>query len=238
MNQDLYSQLVNVKTGGKMKGTKEQGIGLGQPAANEKYSLDTQCLSKKNIMIDILPCVYSVVHPEVREVNIQLYNDWERTVFLSALEFMVVFNIKLKIVDHQTSPDDWSRPETQIPHFEPDLASLVVFGSSQAKHLSTDNQRGRYGQGFQSKSRSKGKRLPMRTKAQRLLMQHYERVKQAMLLGLDTRRVVFFQRGALPQPIGAKDGSEVKQGLRGFMSELNNYTNSKKKRTLDEISNL
>lgn len=243
----MYARLVNVKSGSKMRSAKEQEAALsGQPAANEKYSLDTQCLSKRNILIDILPCVYSIVHPEVREVNIQLYNEWERTVFVSALEFMVVFNIKIKISDRQAA-GDFSSFETHVPQFEPDLASLVVFGSSQAKHLTHDYNRGRYsgslGHASQSKGRPKGKRLPMRHKAQRLLMQNYERIKQAMLIGLDTRRVIFLQRGAPQPPAGAKgaaDGTAVKQGLRGFMTELQSrpLTNTKKKRTLDEITSL
>lgn len=63
-----------------------------------------------------------------------------------------------------------------------------------------------------------------------------------MLIGLDTRRVLFAQRGVVPKlPAAAHEaGGEVKQGLRGFMVDLQSrpMTNTKKKRTLDEISAL
>lgn len=69
VNQDLYARLINLKTASRST-TKDQEAALGQLKTNEKYSLDTQCLSKKNILIDILPCVYQIVHPQVREINI------------------------------------------------------------------------------------------------------------------------------------------------------------------------
>ena len=92
--------------------------------------------------------------------------------FLSALEFMVIFNIKLKIVDHEAPVEDLNHLEFDIPRLEPDLASLVVFGSSAPSHLSNNYQRVRQSvsQGPQSKGRSKAKRLPMRRKAQVLIM--------------------------------------------------------------------
>jgi len=37
-----------------------------------------------------------MIHPEVREINIQLFNQQEKDIFLKAIEFMVLFDIKLK----------------------------------------------------------------------------------------------------------------------------------------------
>lgn len=138
-----------------------------QPTTNEKYSLDTQCLSKRNILIDILPSVYQIIHPNVRETNILLFTDWERTVFLVALEFMVVFNIKLRIGDQYGPVEDLGNLEGGAPRFEPDLPSLVVFGSAVPSHLLDYHQRGRpgFGHASQSKSRTKDGRLPMRHQA-------------------------------------------------------------------------
>lgn len=50
-------------------------------------------------MLDILPSVYLMIHPEVRECNIQLFNPKEKEVFLQALELMVMFDIKIKLQD-------------------------------------------------------------------------------------------------------------------------------------------
>jgi hypothetical protein len=164
INLDLYSRLFKIKSN-----SKDTDSALVQPAANEKYSLDTHCLDKRSFLIDILPSVYQILHPTVREINIQLFTEWERTVFLAALEFMVVFNIKLKIAEEQTPVDGLPRPETGIPQFEPDLASLVVFGSGRPKSLPY-GQRARAGFGNADESKSKAKRVPMRRSVQILLM--------------------------------------------------------------------
>jgi hypothetical protein len=47
------------------------------------------------MMMDILPSVYQMLHPEVREINIQLFNDYEKEVFLRAIELLVMFDIKI-----------------------------------------------------------------------------------------------------------------------------------------------
>ena len=51
------------------------------------------------MMLDILPNVYQMIHPEVREINIQLFDTYEKHVFLTALELMVLFDIKIKLND-------------------------------------------------------------------------------------------------------------------------------------------
>jgi hypothetical protein len=61
-----------------------------------------------------------------------------------------------------------------------------------------------------------------------------------MLIGLDTRRLIFQQRGVVPKgkdSLGQADGTEVKEGLKGFISDFQKrpLTNARK-RTLDEIS--
>jgi len=52
-------------------------------------------LKKKDLLFDILPLVYILIHPEIREINIQLFNKWEKDIFLRAIELMVFFDIKL-----------------------------------------------------------------------------------------------------------------------------------------------
>lgn len=85
--------------------------------------------------------------------------------------------------------------EAQYPQYEPDITSLVVFGTSAPKHISNDGTRNRlsmrYGASNSKLKSSAKKKLPMRVNAQRLIMQNYERIKQAMLIGLDTKRIIF-----------------------------------------------
>jgi len=53
-------------------------------------------LNNKNLILDVIPFVYQIVHPNIREINIQILNNWEKEIFLKALEFMVLFNISIK----------------------------------------------------------------------------------------------------------------------------------------------
>ena len=61
-------------------------------------------MKKKDLTFDILPLVYILLHPEIREINIQLFNKWEKEIFLKAIELMVFFDIKL-VQPKQTQQD-------------------------------------------------------------------------------------------------------------------------------------
>ena len=43
--------------------------------------------------------MYQIIHPDVNESNIHLFKEREKEVFLKAIEFMVIFNIKIKMQD-------------------------------------------------------------------------------------------------------------------------------------------
>ena len=44
---------------------------------------------------DVLPFVYHMIHPQVRDVNTQLFTPVEKDCFKKAIEIMVTFDIKL-----------------------------------------------------------------------------------------------------------------------------------------------
>ena len=139
--------------------------------------MDLQCLNKKDITLDILPSVYQIIHPDIRDINIQMFNAWEKVLFLKALEFMVIFNIKIAITESSNDAFFHYLQKSFIPKFEPNITSLVVYGIEKPP------------KGYQEdkhKISEKVNQLPMRQSTQILLMQNYERVKQAMLIGLDT----------------------------------------------------
>lgn len=60
-----------------------------------KLGAEQSLIRKRDMMIDILPHVYNMLHPNVREINIQLFDEFEKQIFLKAIELMVVFDIKL-----------------------------------------------------------------------------------------------------------------------------------------------
>lgn len=85
-NNAVFEELLDLKK----RTNNEERYGLG------RNSTIQSCIRKKDMMLDILPCVYLMIHPEVREINIQLLDTYEKQVFLTALELMVLFDIKIK----------------------------------------------------------------------------------------------------------------------------------------------
>lgn len=81
---------------------------------------------------DVLPYIYHMIHPNVREINTQLFNKHERQVFQTAIEIMVMFDIKLK--------EETINKDSQIANFEPDIGSLVSFFGSRKEFLRNKTQ--------------------------------------------------------------------------------------------------
>ena len=113
-NNAIFEQLMDLKK----RTNDEERYGIGRNSAIQS------CIRKKDMMLDILPNVYQMIHPEVREINIQLFDTYEKHVFLTALELMVLFDIKIKLND---SGDILG--QNNIPQFEPDISSIVTFGA-------------------------------------------------------------------------------------------------------------
>jgi hypothetical protein len=61
-----------------------------------------------------------MMHPKVRDVNMQLFTEEEKKVLVLAIEIMITFDIKMK----EVSGDG----ELEIAKFEPNIATLVCFG--------------------------------------------------------------------------------------------------------------
>lgn len=41
--------------------------------------------------------IYQMIHPDIRDINVQLLSATEKEVFLRALEFMVMFDIEIQL---------------------------------------------------------------------------------------------------------------------------------------------
>lgn len=37
---------------------------------NEKYSLNLKCLNNKNLVLDVIPYIYQIIHPNIRDINV------------------------------------------------------------------------------------------------------------------------------------------------------------------------
>ena len=103
---------------------------------------------------------------------------------------MVMFDIEIQLKEDQ---GDFLSTMTAIPRFEPNIASVVTFGDVDERKFvkipeynSTPNQ--------QRRRPNPAQKRYMRRQTQILLMQNYEKVKQAMLSGSDTEKAIFIQK--------------------------------------------
>ena len=58
-------------------------------------------MKRSDFKKDVLPYIHLMIHPNVREVNTQLFKDHEKVQFNTAIEIMVMFDIKLKDEEQQ-----------------------------------------------------------------------------------------------------------------------------------------
>ena len=141
---------------------------------------------------------------------------------------MVLFGIKIvtaKAEDSGFQGQHYRLPTSQnstnyndlsyIPTFVPDISNVVTFGT--AKH----DSRGRLMSGHQKHG--------MRLKTQLLIMQNYEKVKQAMLVGKDTNRAIYVAKFADKATPTSRQGPS----MMSFMNNLK--SNVAKKRTFNEV---
>eukprot|EP00356_Strombidium_inclinatum_P001948 CAMPEP_0170512636 /NCGR_PEP_ID=MMETSP0208-20121228/66959_1 /TAXON_ID=197538 /ORGANISM="Strombidium inclinatum, Strain S3" /LENGTH=149 /DNA_ID=CAMNT_0010796285 /DNA_START=460 /DNA_END=909 /DNA_ORIENTATION=+ len=108
-----------------------------RPVSQERLKMSSVAgggvqVRKKDMLLDILPSVYSMLHPDVRDVNVQLFNEQEKESFLATLELMVLFDITLKNSRDQAFGFG-IQSQTHIPKFEPDIGHLVTFGTSPSR---------------------------------------------------------------------------------------------------------
>ena len=88
-------------------------------------------LRRGELYLDVLPYVYRMIHPNVRDVNTTLFNADEHLSFKLAIEIMVTFDIKLK---RESLMDG-----DNIAKFDPDITQLVVFGAEDPTQFLTQS---------------------------------------------------------------------------------------------------
>ena len=126
-------------------------------------SLMQSSMRSRDFKQDVLPYVYQMIHPQCRTINTQLMSEQERAELHTAIEIMVLFDIKLQNhPDAASGADSKTPPETQQvdqnkANWAPDVTSLVCFGKTALTNASL--------------------RMPMRPKTQTIIQQNYEIIK-------------------------------------------------------------
>lgn len=131
--RELYhARVANEDLLDRMLGTKvKNGGSLRSQVEDESFRLGLFNMSRSEFCRDVLPSLYQIMHPEVRDTNVQLLSETERCQFLAALEFMVMLNLKIYMEDKDVNP----LLPTSYPCFEPDVTSLTVYGKAADKYL-------------------------------------------------------------------------------------------------------
>uniref|UniRef100_A0A7S3FX74 Uncharacterized protein n=1 Tax=Strombidium rassoulzadegani TaxID=1082188 RepID=A0A7S3FX74_9SPIT len=177
-----------------------------------------------------------MIHPEVRDIYLHLFNEAEKEQFLTALQLMVMFDIQLLNPRDQASEEfvlpTQNNQSMQTPKFSPDITALVTYSkksSSSAASTLCASYAAKLAQSNQG-----GKKF-MRLKTQILLLQNYEKVKQALLVGKDPRDHVFNQKLLASSKLSA-EGTKPKLGMGGLSSYFKRTVEPQKKRSVNEIS--
>lgn len=72
INREIFDTLLDLKSKNHGKYNK---VDTKSASEIERFDLShnsvmQSCLRKKDMMLDILPCIYQMIHPDVREINI------------------------------------------------------------------------------------------------------------------------------------------------------------------------
>jgi hypothetical protein len=59
-------------------------------------------MKRVDFKVDCLPFIYHMIHPVVRDVNTQLFTKFEKQSFTTAIEVMVMFDLKLGNEEEQS----------------------------------------------------------------------------------------------------------------------------------------
>lgn len=129
--ENLIDSLLDMKS-------NKKGFNKGTEVSDdERYKLSQHssiqgAMKRIDFKKDVLPYIYYMIHPNVRDINTQLFNKHEKQAFQTAIEVMVMFDIKLK--------DDSLSLDSQIPNFEPDIGSLVTFKGGRQEYMRNKTQ--------------------------------------------------------------------------------------------------
>jgi len=72
------------------KGDEEERFNLAQQSSLQG------AMKREDYKRDVLPYLFHMIHPNVRDQNTQLFSKFEKVAFQTAIELMVVFGIQLK----------------------------------------------------------------------------------------------------------------------------------------------
>ena len=79
-------------------------------------------ISKKSFVLDLLPFIFQLIQPEIREINTELMNKTELMHLYNSLNLMHNFGIKFNNISHSNNTED-----EEIALYEPDIKKLLTF---------------------------------------------------------------------------------------------------------------
>ena len=96
--QEIAYQLLDLKSKSLIKA---KAVFAKDPDERYKIPQLQNTLRKNEMYFDVLPFVYQMLHPQLRDVGSQLYTNDEKKCFKQAIELMITFDIKLTDVSEQ-----------------------------------------------------------------------------------------------------------------------------------------
>ncbi|CDW81860.1 chromosome transmission fidelity protein 18 homolog [Stylonychia lemnae] len=210
-NKYIFDQLLDLE-GTRMQKKGYRRVKKNEVVDEERFKLDKNTslqtgVRKRDFNTDLLPYIYQMIHPQIREINTQLFTKHEKQSFSTALEIMVMFDITLTEEQDPNEQTNLTSQNPDIAKFEPNITQLVTFLG--------------------------GNKLYMRNKTQVLVMQNYESIKQRMLTS-NAKADDYFEYMSMKKTQAIEDTKLQGYGfLAGFAQQSQQ---NQKKRRLDQIS--
>lgn len=122
VNLEYTTSLIEMK---KQKKLNNQMIkSLKSSYQEENFALK---ISKKNFTLDILPYLFQLIQPDIREINTDLMNKKELMQLYSTISLMHTFGIKFNNSTVNNNQNLIEEQEEEIPVYEPDVKKLLSY---------------------------------------------------------------------------------------------------------------
>jgi len=105
----------------------------GDDGENEQLGRTRQVLAvrsrqgRRHLIKDVLPYAYHMMHPQIRDINTQLFSEHEKESFKSAIETMIILGVEM-------NPEPANEGKAQAS-FKPDLGSVMTFGDDSQRFM-------------------------------------------------------------------------------------------------------
>lgn len=122
VNLEFTTSLIEMK---KQKKLNNQIIkSIKSSYQEENFTLR---LSKKNFTLDLLPFIFQLIQPDIREINTDLMSKKELMVLYNTISLMHIFGIKFNNSTSNNNPNTNEEDEEAVPVYEPDVKKLLTY---------------------------------------------------------------------------------------------------------------